>query len=282
MPIIRPSTCAGTPLSSWSGTRPIRFGQFCRTRSWLPPMPPLATITACARNSNSPTVSRDDATPRAASVGSSTAPRTPTTAPSATIELVDPVPVSERDLVVAHQPSREDLDDRGSGPPGDVEARHRVAVPARVVAASLGPADQREGPAARARAASCASRPPRNRRRRAPIAAANGPRAGRTPRCPSQSCSASSWLSRMPSLRCSGLLTKNSPPNDQNACPPMLAAFSWSTIRTRRPRSTSSQAATSPASPAPTTMTSASAMAANLATRPVRRRRSAPGYGRHS
>ena len=28
MPIIRPSTCAGTPLSNCSGTRPIRLGQF--------------------------------------------------------------------------------------------------------------------------------------------------------------------------------------------------------------------------------------------------------------
>src|SRR5215207_3570417 len=69
----------------------------------------------------------------------------------------------------------------------------------------------------------------------------------------------------MPSLRCSGLLTKKRPPKDQNACPPRLAAFSWSTIRTRRPWSASSQAATRPARPAPTTMTSASAMAANVA-----------------
>jgi hypothetical protein len=48
-------------------------------------MPPLATITADARNSNSPTVFRDDATPSAAVVGSNTAPRTPTTAPFSTI-----------------------------------------------------------------------------------------------------------------------------------------------------------------------------------------------------
>ncbi len=34
------------------------FGQFLRTSSWLPPMPPLATITAGARRSNSPTRSR--------------------------------------------------------------------------------------------------------------------------------------------------------------------------------------------------------------------------------
>jgi hypothetical protein len=85
MPIILPSTCAGTPLINCSGTRPIRLGQFCRTRSWFPPIPPLAMMTASARNSNSPTVFRDDSTPRGAVDGSSTAPRNPTTAPSSTI-----------------------------------------------------------------------------------------------------------------------------------------------------------------------------------------------------
>ena len=48
-------------------------------------MPPLETITADARNSNSPKVFREDATPRAALVGSSTEPRTPTAAPFSTI-----------------------------------------------------------------------------------------------------------------------------------------------------------------------------------------------------
>src|SRR3954447_4622579 len=51
----------------------------------------------------------------------------------------------EADLRVAQQPAREDVDDRRAGPPGDVEARHRVAVAACVVAAALGPADQWEG-----------------------------------------------------------------------------------------------------------------------------------------
>ena len=37
---------------------------------------------------------------------------------------------------------------------------------------------------------------------------------------PSQSCQASSRESWIPIRRCSGLSTKNSPPNDQNACPP--------------------------------------------------------------
>ncbi|COZ39666.1 Uncharacterised protein [Mycobacterium tuberculosis] len=33
MPIILPSTCAGTPLNSCLGMRPIRLGQFLRTSS---------------------------------------------------------------------------------------------------------------------------------------------------------------------------------------------------------------------------------------------------------
>jgi hypothetical protein len=78
--IIRPSTWAGTPQSSCSGTRPIRFGQFARTMSWLPPIPPLVTITAEARNSNCPIDFRDDDTPRGSVEGSKTVPRTPVTA----------------------------------------------------------------------------------------------------------------------------------------------------------------------------------------------------------
>ncbi|MGY2914697.1 hypothetical protein ACVWYP_000327 [Bradyrhizobium sp. USDA 3262] len=38
----------------------------------------------------------------------------------------------------------ERLDDAGSGAPGDVEARHRIAMAHRVVTAALGPADHRE------------------------------------------------------------------------------------------------------------------------------------------
>ncbi|SHT16882.1 Uncharacterised protein [Mycobacteroides abscessus subsp. abscessus] len=44
-------------------------------------MPPLVTMTACARNSNSSNAIRDDAIPRAAVEGSNTVPRTPTAAP---------------------------------------------------------------------------------------------------------------------------------------------------------------------------------------------------------
>ena len=48
-------------------------------------MPPEVTTTAGARSSNSPATSRDELTPRSASLGASTVPRTPTTAPSSTI-----------------------------------------------------------------------------------------------------------------------------------------------------------------------------------------------------
>ena len=55
MPSIRPSTKAGTPDSIDFGAGPRRsVGQNSRMRSKLPPMPPLVTITAPARASNSP------------------------------------------------------------------------------------------------------------------------------------------------------------------------------------------------------------------------------------
>lgn len=62
----------------------MRFGQFFCTRSQLPPMPPEVTSTAPARISKSPTTVREDVTPRATSVGSRTAPRTPVATPSVT------------------------------------------------------------------------------------------------------------------------------------------------------------------------------------------------------
>ena len=43
---------------------------------------------------------------------------------------------------------------------------------------------------------------------------------------PIQSARASSRLSRMPMRRCSGVSTRNSPPSDQNACPPRKFAGS--------------------------------------------------------
>src|SRR4051812_24360647 len=64
--------------------------------------------------------------------------------------------------------------------------------------------------------------------------------------------------------RCSGVSTRNSPPNDQKACPPSDASGSWSTRISRRPASTISHAATRPARPPPTTMTSVSLMQASV------------------
>ena len=59
-------------------------------------------------------------------------------------QLVDLVPVRELHLRVVDQPARENFDDGRPGAPGDVEARHRIAVSLSAIAAALGPAHQRE------------------------------------------------------------------------------------------------------------------------------------------
>ena len=79
--IIRPSTWSGTPATIAVGGVPSRSGQLRRTSSWLAPMPPEVTNTACASSENSPTAPRELGAPRTASLGSSTDPRTPVTAP---------------------------------------------------------------------------------------------------------------------------------------------------------------------------------------------------------
>ena len=66
MASMRPSTCSGTPEIIRSGAGPIRSGQFSRTRSGLPPMPPEVTITTGACSSNSPVTVRELRVPRAA------------------------------------------------------------------------------------------------------------------------------------------------------------------------------------------------------------------------
>ena len=89
---------------------------------------------------------RDDATPRAAVVGSSTAPRTPADGAVLDDQFVDAMAVRERAPSRCPRSRRAKMSTiAGPGPPGDVEARHRVAVAACVVAAALGPADEREG-----------------------------------------------------------------------------------------------------------------------------------------
>ena len=78
--------------------------------------------------------------------GSRTAPLTPSTAPL----VITSVSTRWRNLNVAGRSSRlaraalERLDDAGAGAPGDVKARHRIAMAHRVIAAALGPADHRE------------------------------------------------------------------------------------------------------------------------------------------
>ena len=125
----------------------------------------------------------------------------------------------------------------------------------------------------RVRAARIASPRLPTPRTRGPSANPRSPRrrSGRTPALPRQSVQASSKESLTPIRRCSGLSTRKRPPNDQNACPPRFAAFSWSTRATFLPRLVNSCVATSPARPAPTTMTSAFMP---LRYRQVRRRRS--------
>ena len=104
-------------------------------------------MTAWPPYSNSPTTSRLLATPRGEGSGASTEPAHAGDGPAGAHELVDPVarPVehpSGRD-VLAHL-SLERRDDTGAGAPGDVEARHRVPVPAAGAVTTLGPADDGE------------------------------------------------------------------------------------------------------------------------------------------
>jgi hypothetical protein len=67
------------------GASPSRSGHILRTSSWLPPMPPVVAITACAERENSPAGSRSLACPRRTELGASTVPDTPLTAPSVVV-----------------------------------------------------------------------------------------------------------------------------------------------------------------------------------------------------
>jgi hypothetical protein len=108
-------------------------------------MPPDVTITACAPQLE---LADDLAVDwRAAGVvGARTAPRTPVDGAVGHDELVDPVAVVELDRPRRSPPRApaRTARRRRAGAPGDVEARHRVAVAHRRVAAALGPADGRQ------------------------------------------------------------------------------------------------------------------------------------------
>lgn len=65
-----------------AGGVPIRSGQYRRTMSWLPQIPPVVMMTACADSSNSPTSSRLDGVARSASSGANTVPLIPVATPS--------------------------------------------------------------------------------------------------------------------------------------------------------------------------------------------------------
>ena len=114
---------------------------------------------------------------------SSTSPCTPSTAPPVLVSDVTRWrkrnDTSPRLLRRAHAP-HERLDHARPGAPGDMKARHRVAVAGRQISAALGPADDRENLQALLRAARRASRPPRSPHRPRPSGAANDPRRGRS------------------------------------------------------------------------------------------------------
>ena len=123
-------------------------GQLRRTSSWLPPMPPEVTITAWARSSKSPASSRVARLAARARVGARRRRVTPVDRAAVTVSSSTRWRKRERRPARAPAASRTRRTNGsttpGPGAPGDVEARHRVAVPDRAVAAALGPADHRE------------------------------------------------------------------------------------------------------------------------------------------
>ena len=96
--IIRPSTKSGTPATMCFGGVPMRGGQFSRTRSKLPPMPPDVTSTVGACSSKSPTTSRELGALRGTSDGASTDAAHAVDGSVGDGQLVDPVPEGEAQL----------------------------------------------------------------------------------------------------------------------------------------------------------------------------------------
>src|SRR3989304_4354474 len=103
-------------------------------------------MIACACSEKLPNTLRELFWPRSTLLGSRISPCTPSTRPPVLLRP-DAMAEAERDQPVflrfAHAP-HERRDQAGSGAPGDVEARHRIAVAGGQIAAALGPADDRE------------------------------------------------------------------------------------------------------------------------------------------
>ena len=145
----------------------------------------------------------------------------------------------------------------GPVPHDDVEARHRVAVARRGVAAALGPAD--DGEELHAHAAQPVALLVRRRSagRPRPTAAPSRLRRGRSPRCRT---SPGGRARGSPSRPCGAAPGSRSGTARRTTTRPARRSWrrgSCSTMVTRLPASTSSAAATSPARPAPTTIASA-------------------------
>ena len=215
----------GTPESIRRARRRAAPGQFRRTRSWLPPMPPEVTMTACAAElevaDHRP---RSSARPRPTSLGSRTSPRDPgrprrrrRSARSTRCRNRS----STRPRATARRPAARTARAR-PGPVPQVMWKRGTELPCplALVAAALGPAARPGRADALRLAARRASRPRRTPRRPRPTAAASGPPAGRSRRCPASPARASSAESLTRSRRCSGRVDQEQPAEG----PPGLAA----------------------------------------------------------
>ena len=265
MPSIRPSTWAGTPGHHARGRRaePLRPrsaapGRGCRrcrrwsrSTAWARDLE-VADRLAAAR----PTRGRRRRAPGGDRVRRSTAP-------AVDGELVDAVAERERHPAARHAARTRRSNGSttpGAGAPGDVEARHRVAVAVGAPVAALGPADDREEPVTLLVQPRALLAGREVRRRPRPTCAARGPR--RRSNCGRAHPVLQSRARRqslMPIRRCSGLSTRNRPPKrpERLAAEGLLALLVDEHDPSCR-ASASSAVATSPARPAPTTTTSAS------------------------
>ena len=146
-PSISPSMESGTPDSISAGASSGPPGQFRRTSSWLPPMPPEVTITAPAPSAKSPTATRDVGSPRADRRRLQHLAGDPDDVVAVTEQFGDPVPEAHLDPAgpdVLGDPPDERRQHAGSRSPGEVEAGNRVAVPADLITAAFRPLDDRE------------------------------------------------------------------------------------------------------------------------------------------